>query len=145
MRKRCVVKKIAWILTVGALGMLAQRLNAEEPTTPELVASLFPADGFIPVNPAEHLVYRFQVIAQEVDESGKMKMKGDAIVAKAMVNTLVEPGQTRNISSPQNSEWRLDGAVTIRLDGFVTYHVCLLHKGERVTSTSAGMNLKNGE
>jgi hypothetical protein len=139
------MKRIACVLAVATLAVIAPRLTAEELTTPELVASLFQADGFMPAGSADHPVYRFQVIAQEVDESGKMKMKGDAIVSRAMVDTLVEPGQTRAIASPKNREWRLDGAVTVRPDGFVTYHVSLFHKGERVTSTSAGMNLKHNE
>jgi len=139
------MKRVVGIVAVAVLGVTAPLLAAEKLTTPELVASLLPAEGFTPVSPVDHPVYRFQVIAQEVDDSGKMRVKGDAILSKAIVNTLVEPGQTRTISSPPNSEWRLDGAVTIRPDGFVTYHVSLLHKGERVTSTSAGMNLKNGE
>jgi hypothetical protein len=97
----------------------------------------------IPVDKHDHPVYRFGVIAQELDDAGKIKMKGDAIVAKVMEDTLVEPGQTRTISSPQNREWRLEGAVDVGVDGFVRYHVTLLHNGERVTSTSAGMRLEN--
>ncbi len=135
-RAACVVFAALWAIAP---------LLAEEPATPELVASLFPAGGYIPVGSSDHPVYRFQVMAQEVDEAGKVKMKGDAIMAKAMADTLVEPGQTRAIASPQANEWRLDGTVTIRKDGFVTYHVSLLHKGERLSSTSAGMNLKNGQ
>jgi hypothetical protein len=139
------MKRIACVVMAAAIGVFAPWLLAEEATTPELVASLLPADGFMPAGPHDHPIYRFQVIAQEVDEFGKMKMKGDAIVTRAMVDTLVEPGQTRPIASPRNREWRLDGAVTMRTDGFVTYHITLLHKGERVSSASAGMNLKNGE
>ena len=135
---------IVYAVIVG-LSAIAPPLPDEDTNSPELVASLFPATGFIPVGAADHPVYRFEVIAQELDDAGKMKMKGDAIVAKASEDTLVEPGQTRAISSPRSREWRLEGAVTIRTDGFVTYHVTLLHKGERVTSTSAGMRLKDGE
>jgi len=87
---------------------------AEESNPPELVASLFPATGLIPVGNADHPVYRFEVAAQELDESGKVRTRGDALVMKVMEDTLVEPGQTRTISSPREREWRLEGAVTIR-------------------------------
>jgi len=131
------MKRIACVV-LTVLGAMAPLL-AEEAATPELVASLFPAGGFIPLGSADHPVYRFQVTAQEVDQSGKPRMKGDAIIARAMEDALVEPGQTRTISSPRDREWRLEGFVTIRNDGFVTYRVSLLHNGERVTSTAAGV------
>lgn len=138
--------KSAAYVAIGLLAAaIASPVIAAEPDTPELVAALFPASGFIPVDSPNHPVYRFSVSAQEFDEAGKVRMKGDAIVVKVSEDTLVEPGQKRTLSSPQNREWRLEGEVAIRADGFVTYHVTLLHKGERVTSTSAGMRLTTSE
>jgi hypothetical protein len=137
------MKGVVWFFVV-VVAATAPRIIAEETSSsPELVASLFPATGLIPAGGTDHPVYRFSVSAQELDESGKVRMKGDAIVVKASEDTLVEPGQTRVISSPRGREWRLEGAVTIQQDGFVKYHVTLMRKGERVTSTAVGMRLED--
>ena len=63
---------------VVVLASIAPRVVAEETfSSPELVASLFPATGLIPVGDTDHPVYRFTVSAQELDESGKARMKGN--------------------------------------------------------------------
>lgn len=135
-----------WIVcsVVVVLGAITPHsVVAEESNSPELVAALFPASGLIPVGNADHPVYRFAVSAEEIDDSGEVRTKGDAVVVKVSEDTLVEPGQTRTVSSPREREWRLEGTVTIQRDGFVKYHVTLLRKGERVASTTAGMRLQD--
>jgi hypothetical protein len=125
------MKLVACVLVVGALAFVAPLASAEQPQTPELLATLFPATGVIPVG-AEHHIYTFQVSANDPDDTHK---------GKAFAETFVEPGQTREVSSGRGKEWEIRGTVTLKENGHVMYHVTLLHNGERVTSSSAGVKL----
>ena len=123
--------KLVGIVLVGALAFHVPHAFAEDSQIPELEATLFPATGLIPVD-SEHHVYRFQISAMDPDDPHK---------GKALAETLVEPGQTREVSSGQRKDWEIKGTVTLKMNGHVFYRITLLHNGERVTSASAGLKL----
>jgi hypothetical protein len=124
----CVV--VSSVLVAGAPGALA-----EGSETPEIQATLFPATGVIPAGPERH-VYRFQISANDPDNPRR---------GKAFAETLVEPGQTRDVSSGRGKEWEIKGTVTLKENGHVIYQATLLHNGERITSSSAGIKLSSHE
>jgi hypothetical protein len=130
-----VMKLVACIVLVGAIAVLAPPAAAEEPQTPEILATLFPATGFIPVG-SERRVYTFEASAIDPDDPHK---------GKAHATTLLEPGQTREVSSGRGKEWQIEGTVTLKENGHVMYHLTLLHNGKRVTSASAGLRLENDD
>jgi len=117
------------VCAVAAFGALP--VSAEEPKTPEIVATLFPATGLIPLGSERH-IYRFQISATDPDDPHR---------SRASAETLVEPGQTRELSSGREREWEIIGTVTLKENGHVVYHATLLHNGQRVTSSSAGIKL----
>jgi len=114
------------VVAIGAV-----RMSAEEPKTPEILATLFPASGLIPLGSERH-IYRFQISAMDPDDAHK---------GTASAETLVEPGQTRELSSSRGKEWEITGTVTLKENGHVIYHATLLHNGQRVTSSAAGIKL----
>jgi hypothetical protein len=119
------------IIVIGALALHAPFVSGEESQTPEIEATLFPATGLIPADSEPH-VYRFEISALDPDDPHK---------GKAFADTLVEPGQTREVSSGRGREWEIRGTVTLKPNGHVFYHITLLHNGDRVTSASAGLKL----
>ena len=123
-----------WVACVVAAGLLVAGVPcafAQDSETPEIQATLFPATGLIPVGSERH-VYRFQISAMDSDNPHR---------GKALAETLVEPGQTRELSSGSGREWEIRGSVTLKENGHVVYQATVLHNGKRVTSSSAGIKL----
>jgi len=125
------VKLVTCVLLGLAVTLVAAPMCAEEPKTPEILATLFPATGLIPLGSERH-IYRFQISAKDPDDPHK---------GTATAEILVEPGQTRELSSARGKEWDIFGEVTLKENGHVMYHVTVLHDGRRVTSSSAGIKL----
>ena len=124
------MKVFACVLIASAL-VTARPMSADEPPPPEIFVNLFPARGYVPAG-SERRVYTFQVWA--IDPAEPHESKG-------LTETLLEPGQTREVSVGHGKAWEIKGTVTLKEDAHVMYRVVLLRNGGQVSWSLAGIQL----
>jgi hypothetical protein len=130
------MKSVKWIALVISASLITGSSVAQEAKVPELLASLQPAKGYVPLAlEKEPPIYRFQVFAVEVEEPHAMQISA---------GTLIRPGQTRRFSQ-RLGEVELEGSVTLAQGGEVTYRASLTRRGVRVASSSAYLAASRGE
>lgn len=95
---------------------------------PEVVVSLDLAQGYIPLDDADHVPYRFVVTAMDPDTRRLY----------ALSDVLVRPGQKRDLAGGRP----FHGSVDLRGDGSASYRVELTIDGRIVARTRATMKLK---
>jgi len=128
LRSFAVLTLIGTVLPAIATG---QKTGLPE-ATPELIVSLMPATGFVPLASEDYLApYRFQVSA--VDTANQYSY-GSA-------ETVVNPGQARTVSKGTPAG-QIRASVRLAEDGLVSYAAEIVSAGRTLARTSATVRVQ---